>query len=103
VPDPELRALLARSDALAVPSSLEGFGIAYLEGMRYGLAIIASTAGGAGEVVEHGRQGFLVAPGDAQSLAEHLGRLATDLALLVTVWEDDDAWAAYRRPLPVSA
>ena len=23
--------------------------------------------------------------------------------LLVTVWEDDDAWAAYRRPLPVSA
>jgi glycosyltransferase involved in cell wall biosynthesis len=83
VPDAELRALLARSDALAVPSSLEGFGIAYLEGMRYGLAIIASTAGGAGEVVEHGRQGFLVAPGDAQSLAEHLGRLAADRALLV--------------------
>lgn len=83
VPDPELRALLARSDVLAVPSSLEGFGIVYLEGMRYGLAIIASTAGGAGEVVEHGGQGFLVAPGDARSLAEHLGHLATDRALLV--------------------
>jgi glycosyltransferase involved in cell wall biosynthesis len=82
VPDPELRALLARSDVLAVPSSLEGFGIAYLEGMRYGLAIIASSAGGAGEVVEHGREGFLVAPGDAQSLAAHLGRLAADRALL---------------------
>jgi glycosyltransferase involved in cell wall biosynthesis len=82
VSDPELRALLARSDALAVPSSLEGFGIAYLEGMRYGLAIIASTAGGAGEVVEHGRQGFLVAPGDTRSLAEHVGRLAGDRALL---------------------
>jgi glycosyltransferase involved in cell wall biosynthesis len=82
VPDRELRALLTRSDVLAVPSSLEGFGIVYLEGMRYGLAIIASTAGGAGEVVEHGRQGFLVAPGDAPSLAEHLGRLAADRALL---------------------
>lgn len=49
--------------------SYEGFGIAYLEAMRFGLPAIASTAGAAREIVTHGENGFLVAPGDAPALA----------------------------------
>jgi glycosyltransferase involved in cell wall biosynthesis len=79
----ELAALLARSHVLAVPSSYEAFGIVYLEGMSFGLPAIASTAGGAGEIINPGLDGFLVAPGDAPALAGHLERLMLDRGLLL--------------------
>ncbi|MEW6659869.1 MAG: glycosyltransferase family 4 protein [Thermodesulfobacteriota bacterium] len=79
----ELAPLLARSHMLAVPSSYEGFGIVYLEGMSFGLPAIASTAGGAREIINHGRDGFLVAPGDTAALAGHLGDLIMDRGLLL--------------------
>lgn len=67
---------------LVVPSSYEGFGIAYLEGMGFGLPAIASTAGAAGEIVTHGVDGYLIAPGDAEALADHLRSLIQDRELL---------------------
>lgn len=79
----ELAGLLARSHVLAVPSSYEAFGIVYLEGMGFGLPAIASTAGGAKEIINAGKDGFLVAPGDAQALAGHLERLMLDRGLLL--------------------
>ncbi len=57
---------------LVVPSSYEGFGIVYLEGMGFGLPAIGTTLGAASEVIEDGRTGFLIQPGDAQGLAEKL-------------------------------
>ncbi len=75
--------LLARSHLLAVPSSYEGFGIVYLEGMSFGLPTIASTAGGAREIIHHGQDGFLVAPGDTGALAGRLGDLIGDRELLL--------------------
>ena len=78
-----LAALLARSHLLAVPSSYEAFGIVYLEGMGFGLPAIASTAGGAGEIINHGVDGFLVTPGDITTLAGHLERLLLDRGLLL--------------------
>ncbi len=75
LPNDAVGGLLADGDVLAVPSSYEGLAIAYLEGMRAGLPVIATTAGGAGEVIDHGREGWLVAPGDVESLAGHLALL----------------------------
>jgi glycosyltransferase involved in cell wall biosynthesis len=66
---------LARSHLLAVPSSYEGFGITYLEGMAFGLPALASTAGAAKEIISHGENGFLVPPGDAAALSGCLGLL----------------------------
>ncbi len=68
VSDPDLELLFMQSQLLAVPSSWEGFGIVYLEGMGFGLPAIASQAGGAAEIVTHGLNGYLVAPGDAETL-----------------------------------
>jgi len=73
--DQDLAHHLARSQVLAVPSSYEGLGIIYLEGMRFGLPAIASTSGAAHEVVTHDRDGFLVPPGDAAALARSLSLL----------------------------
>jgi len=80
--DADLAARLAASQVLAVPSAYEGLGIVYLEAMRFGLPVIASTAGAAREIIDHGREGFLVPPGDAETLARSLRLLMQDRELL---------------------
>ena len=82
VSDEELAILLPQYHLLAVPSSYEGFGIAYLEGMHFGLPAIAGTAGAAKEIITHGRNGFLVDPGDAAALARCISLLMEDRELL---------------------
>ncbi|XVH31011.1 glycosyltransferase family 4 protein [Haloferacaceae archaeon DSL9] len=71
-----------RSHVLAMPSQYEGFGIVYLEGMAFGLPAIASTAGGASEIVTHGETGALVDPGDADAVAVAVERFARDRTAL---------------------
>ncbi len=75
--DAQLVAVYKAHHLLAMPS-YEGFGIVYLEAMRYGLPVIASTAGAAREVVVHGANGFLIAPQDAAAIARHVRQLATN-------------------------
>jgi glycosyltransferase involved in cell wall biosynthesis len=67
---------------LAVPSSYEGYGIAYLEAMGFGVVPIGTTSGGVVEVIENGKNGFLVPSGDSRALADLVLRLATDRDLL---------------------
>ncbi|WP_435063342.1 glycosyltransferase family 4 protein [Halobaculum sp. EA56] len=74
----DLAAVLRESHALAVPSAHEGFGMAYLEGMGFGLPAVASAAGGAGSVVTDGVDGFLVDPGDVTGVRDSLDALAGD-------------------------
>jgi glycosyltransferase involved in cell wall biosynthesis len=83
VDDAELAAILARSDVLAVPSEYEGFGIAYLEGMGFGLPAIGTTSGGAAEIITDGANGYLVPPNDPAAVAHCLMNLASDRTKLV--------------------
>ena len=73
---------LKQAHVLVVPSSYEGFGIVYLEGMCFGLPAIGSTAGAAGEIIAHGENGYLIEPNDAETLANHLSELARNRELL---------------------
>ncbi len=73
---------LQQAHLLVVPSSYEGFGIVYLEGMAFGLPAIGTTAGAAAEIISHGETGFLIPPQDAPALAGHLAALAADRDLL---------------------
>ena len=82
VPDRILVDLLHNSQVLVIPSFYEGYGIAYLEGMGFGLPAIGTTAGGAGEIINHGKNGYLVQPQDSANLAAHLETLAKDRTLL---------------------
>lgn len=74
----ELAAELAEGHVLAMPSRYEGFGIAYLEGMGFGLPPVATTAGGASELVSDGENGWLVRPNDADAIASTLRPVSTD-------------------------
>lgn len=78
VGDDELVAALANHHLLVVPSSYEGYGIVYLEGMGFGLPAIGTQSGAAGEIITHGQDGFLVPPGDAVQLASLLQELVHD-------------------------
>jgi glycosyltransferase involved in cell wall biosynthesis len=82
-PHQRIADLLAKSHLLALPSSYEALGIAYLEAMRFGLPVIATSAGGAREVVDEGREGLFVAPGDVDTLSGHLRALVADRELLL--------------------
>ena len=76
--DGQVAEWMAKSHLLVMPSSYEGFGIAYLEGMGFGLPALATTSGAAGEIITDGENGFLIAPGDARALAETLRWLHED-------------------------
>ena len=56
----------------------EPFGRVILEGMLLGKPVIATAAGGVPELIDDGRTGFLVPPGDATALADCLRRVLAD-------------------------
>jgi glycosyltransferase involved in cell wall biosynthesis len=78
----DLADMLRAAHVLAVPSSYEGFGMVYIEGMGFGLPAIGTTAGAAGEIISDGETGYLIAPNDAETLAVRLQALANDQDLL---------------------
>jgi glycosyltransferase involved in cell wall biosynthesis len=70
--------LLAAMDLLALPSTEEAIGRVLVEAHAAGLPAVASRIGGTPEVVEHGRSGFLVPPGDPPALAVRMRELLSD-------------------------
>ena len=74
---------LRQAHILVVPSSYEGYGIVYLEGMCFGLTVIGTTAGAAGEIISDGVNGFLIGPGDAVLLASRLKLLNKKREVLI--------------------
>jgi glycogen(starch) synthase len=59
----------ARAQLVVLPSLWEAFGFVAAEALALGRPVIASGGSGFAEIVEDGRSGWLVPPGDADSLA----------------------------------
>ncbi len=83
--DEALAQCLLEAQVMAAPSTYEGFGIVYLEGMGFGLPAIATMAGAASEIIRNGMEGYLISPGDAPALAERLQWLSTDRVRLANM------------------
>lgn len=77
----ELAACYGHCEIFALPSKGEGFGLVYLEAMACGKAVIGGAHGGAPEVIDDGKTGYLVAHGDAAQLATAIETLLADPAL----------------------
>lgn len=78
IPDDLLGAAYARSDAVLLPSDIEGFGLTPLEAWRYGRVPILSRGCGASEIVIDGINGLLHDAGSDAGLADALHRLFSD-------------------------
>ena len=68
--------LMRACDAFVQASVVEGLPMALLEASAAALPCVATSAGGAGEVVINGRTGYLAEPGDPASLAAAMKKLA---------------------------
>jgi glycosyltransferase involved in cell wall biosynthesis len=80
---------------MVLPSSYESYGIVYVEAQQFGLPVIGTTAGAAGEIISHGDNGYQIPPEDNNALAELVQILHHDRELLLTV--SLNALAAYDR------
>jgi glycosyltransferase involved in cell wall biosynthesis/predicted metal-dependent phosphoesterase TrpH len=72
----ELAAYYASADVFCFPSTTDTFGQVLLEAGASGLPVVAAAAGGALELVAHGRTGMLVPPEESGPLAAALLELA---------------------------
>ncbi|MCX6139696.1 MAG: glycosyltransferase family 4 protein [Candidatus Kapabacteria bacterium] len=82
-----LREHMRNADAMVMPSRFEAFGIVFAEALAAGTPVIGRNAFAMPEMIENGRNGYLIEDDDTIALAE----------LMVRVVEDDEmAWHCRR-------
>lgn len=62
--------LLKNAKAVVLPSLWENFSYVALEAMCLGKTVVATRVGGFTEMIEHGKSGYLVEPGQSNELGE---------------------------------
>ncbi|MBM3755468.1 MAG: N-acetyl-alpha-D-glucosaminyl L-malate synthase BshA [Acidobacteria bacterium] len=70
--------LLREAHVLLMPSEMESFGLAALEGMASGVVPVATRVGGVPELIREGVSGFLCDVGDVDGQAARVVRLLDD-------------------------
>lgn len=81
VPQQDVCGYLCQSSVAFFPSLWENCPYACLEAMAHGLAVVASSCGGFGEIIASGKNGFLVPAEDADGLACLMRRLCDEPGL----------------------
>lgn len=79
--DARLRRLYSASTVLLYPSRYEGFGLPPLEAMSCGCPVVTTAVGAVPEFAVHEQNALVVAPCDAQGMADALERLLGDYEL----------------------
>ena len=78
----EVAKILCYTDVFLLPSQTESFGLAALEAMAAGSAVISTNTGGLPEVNIHGKTGFLSNLGDIADMAKNAILIAKEAATL---------------------
>jgi len=74
----DVRPFLNAADMFVLPSESEGISNALLEAMSAGLACVVTTVGANFDILDQGRCGVLLPPGDVSALSNSLIELAND-------------------------
>jgi glycosyltransferase involved in cell wall biosynthesis len=75
-----VRKMMQTCDIFCVPSLQEALGVANMEALASGIPVVSTRAGGIPEVLDEGRNGWLVEPGKPRALAAALRGCITDPA-----------------------
>jgi glycosyltransferase involved in cell wall biosynthesis len=79
VPDPrDARAVLSSLDIFVLPSRTETYPLGLLEAMAAGRSVIGAAVGAVPQIIDHGRNGLVVAPERPAELAAAIERLCAD-------------------------
>jgi glycosyltransferase involved in cell wall biosynthesis len=78
VPHERIGSLYAAADAFALMSHREAYGMAFAEALAAGLPTVGWRSGNLRHLIEDGREGLLLPPGDSRGLTAVLRRLSTD-------------------------
>jgi len=86
-------AILSHSDVFAMPayrvgSSVEGFGISYVEAAWFGVPSVAGNDGGAADAVTDGKTGILCDASDFQEVGKALDKILSDIELRSRMSDD---------------
>jgi len=73
--------LLVQSGIYVLPSYDEGLPMSILEAMSAGLPVISTTVGGIPDMIDNGKEGWLIQPGDISALAKYIELLLNNPAL----------------------
>ncbi len=94
LPHSEVQAAMAAHDVLIFPSLFEGFGLVITEAMAQGMAVITTPHTAGPDLIEDGRDGFIVPIRSSRAIRDCLVRLLDEPALLASVGETAQAKAA---------
>ena len=78
---PEVVRHMSRASALVLPSIQEGMALVQAEAMACGCPVVASANTGSEDLFSNGEEGFILAPGDIEGLAEKMIQLYEDKPL----------------------
>ena len=81
VPYSEMHRLYQQADILLFPAYREGFGLCVAEAMASGLPVVSTNCSAIPELIDEGRGGFLVDPGDIVGMLERTRRLLANAEL----------------------
>jgi len=99
----ELAAVLREAHCLLLPSRFDSFGMVVVEAMASGLPVIVSDMVGSRELVEEGRNGFVVPVGNPKALADRMRwcvqnpEILEKLSAAARATAEQVSWANYRR------
>ena len=80
VPLAQVARIYEAASVFCLPTTVEPFGVVFLEAFAHGLPVIATNIGAIPDFVENGRSGYMVDPNDAAQLALRLNDLLADPA-----------------------
>ncbi|MDE7323906.1 MAG: glycosyltransferase family 4 protein [Lachnospiraceae bacterium] len=82
LPKSQMDAFWKGQDVFVNVSEYEGTSLSMLEAMGYGCVPVVTDVSGAGEFIEHGKNGYICNVGDIKAIADCIAALADDRELL---------------------